>query len=277
MSSHHQKHKHKKKCSKKKCATKIICCPPPPSPLPPVAYLRALQEVLLLGPTTLTAFNPPLGTTLLLVELFGAGGGGGGAGSQLTPPPITESSAGAGGGGGGAVRTWITQLKGIFYTYTYTLAGGGVGGLNTGGNGANATTSDFTSVATGFIMTAQGGEGGLGMLATAVPAALEGARGGSSSSTFPGSILTRGGSGSNAMVIYPDPPRIVVAGAGGAGAFGGGETASKVNVSQVGTSSNISGSVFSVGGGGAICTADSVGFPGGNGAPAALHIVAFAA
>lgn len=163
------------------------------------------------------SFTIPSGTIKIMIEAWG-GGGGGGSGRGST------STNGGGGGGAGAYGKQIFTVT-AGETYTVVVGAGGSGGAGSaaqgisGANGVASRVDDPFSIA---IISAGGGSGGSGAIATAGGSGA----GGTSAATFnlPGEAGMAGGiptTGGGQGGSSPGPGgRGGEGGAGSAGAVG---------------------------------------------------------
>ena len=131
-----------------------------------------LKGITYLTSGTAATYTTPANVRAIYVECVGGGAGGGGVDGQGA-----GTGAGAGGGSGaGCVAKLITSPSA---TYTYTIGAGGAGGasgVNNGVDGGNTTFTDGT-----ITLTGSGGNGGLGLQASATNANYQGAAGGDGS------------------------------------------------------------------------------------------------
>ena len=169
--------------------------------------------------TTLTTssgtYTTPSNVTALFVEVVGGGGGGGGVDGTGV---ASSAAVSGGGGGGGAIQALIASPDA---TYAYVVGAGGTAGAGlAGATGGTGGTSSFTGAI--VTLSATGGGGGIGNVATTGSGITTGGAGGVGSIT--GSVLsssilkgTAGGSGQTAAGNTTSAPN-----SGGCPLFGGG-------------------------------------------------------
>jgi hypothetical protein len=137
------------------------------------------------------------------VKVCGAGGGGGGAGTTGAGQ-IAWAPSGA---GGAYAESFITDIAGLSASVTVTRGSGGAGGAAGVNNGSAGGNSSF-----GALVTANGGNGGIGRSAVTSTSGslLEGGASGATSATgdftIPGanSGISRAAGLSNAIVHQPN-------------------------------------------------------------------------
>lgn len=138
------------------------------------------------------SFTIPSGAVKIMIEAWGGGGGGGsGRGS-------TSTNGGGGGGAGAYGKQIFTVTAGETYTVVVGAGGnGGAGSANQGINGSNGVASKVDNALSVTIISAGGGIGGSGAVATAGGSGA----GGTSAATFnlageaglPGGVPAAGG------------------------------------------------------------------------------------
>ncbi|MDZ7711714.1 MAG: hypothetical protein U5L06_00675 [Rhodovibrio sp.] len=136
--------------------------------------------------TSSTTWNRSPGRFGIEWEVVGGGGGGGGAGTTGSG----QVSVGAGGGAGGYTRL-VTDATTAGDSRAITIGSGGSGGSGANSGSAGGNTS------VGILLQADGGSGGLSLLAASTLSATNGGTGGSV--TTAGDVQCDGGAGSIAI------------------------------------------------------------------------------
>ena len=168
------------------------------------------------------------------VKCVGAGGGGGGVATTGS----SQVSGAPGGGGGGYAESFITDIAGLASSVTVTRGAGGAGGAAGANTGATGGTSSF-----GGLVVAEGGGGGPGDTAGAVPK-IFGAVGAGGLGTA-GDITVAGGNGQRVINVVTS---FALSGAGGGTVFASVREPSATNTGANGGS----GVGFGAGGSGAL-------------------------
>lgn len=205
------------------------------------SYTRAIITAAQSG-----TYTTPNACKTMNVRLFGAGGGGGGVSGAA-------SSIGAGAGGGGGAYAEL-RINNPLASYAYVTGAGGTAGANTGGTGGNGANSTF---GTGPLITAPGGQGGIGMVAGT---SLLIATGGNGGAVATGGDINATGQGGGIGVRLSSA--IGAAGQGGSGALCGGANA------PIAAGNGNNGQGYGAGGSGAFSTANSAKTGGVGGAGA---------
>lgn len=200
---------------------------------PATGVTSMLPKITYLTSGVLATYTPTSGARAIYVEVVGGGGGGGGADGQ----GAGTSAIGASGGGGGYTAKLISNLAA---SYTYTIGAGGSAGASSAGNGTDGGTSTFTDGT--LTLTATGGVGGEGMVATAGNAT--GTVGGSGGSGSGGDINLHGGRAGNRSVTIGYVASISTSGS--APFFGGGKCTPIGNNGADGTNYGEGGSAGAV-------------------------------
>ncbi len=216
-----------------------------------VSSAGSLKSFQIFTSGTAQTYTRPAGIASILVECLAGGGGGGGVDAAAN----TVGAAG-GGGGGGYGRKWYASAAS---TYTYTVGGGGNGGTAGANNGSTGTNTTFDT------MTANGGVGGMGIVALNVGClvAVGGVGGGSTGCDVNGA----GYCGQSGVAGLGS----AVGGAGGGSLYGGGAVGVFNNTLTTSTAGG-TGGLYGGGGSGAVSFTGTVDRAGGNGA-AGLIIV----
>jgi hypothetical protein len=94
------------------------------------------------------------------VKCQGAGGGGG----SVNTTASNQNAVGGGGAGGAYAESFITDIAGLDVSVTVTRGAGGAGGTGGGNNGSSGGSSSF-----GALVSANGGDGGVGRGGVALP------------------------------------------------------------------------------------------------------------
>jgi hypothetical protein len=199
--------------------------------------------------TGISTYTVPTGVKYIFVECVGGGAGGGGVDGANS-----QSAAGGGGGSGAYASTNITTPAASYVVTVGLGGGGGAAGANNGTNGGSTT---FTN-----LMTAPGGNGGVGKAsAAAVSITLGGA--GASVATG-GTVSTGGTAGGNGFCVSS---ALAISGQGAGTIYGGGGAAQTAAVGG-----NATG--YGAGGGGAavITNTDRA---GGNGSQGVIIVWEF--
>lgn len=216
------------------------------------------QSIANLAPGAITSFQfltsgtgatytKPAGITSILVELVGGGGGGGGCDNDTS----LAGAAGSGGGGGYCRKFFSSAAS----TYTYTVGAGGAGGAAGNNNGSTGGTTSFDT------MSATGGTGGGGRIASGSAAVSTGVGAGGTASN--GDVNMKGGPGNHGVSFLNS----AFSGQGGNSYFAGGAIGSRVS-SSVHADGTAGGSNTGGGGSGGIglnTTTDAAGGDGGSG------------
>lgn len=214
-------------------------------------------------------FTVPAGVTSITVQCWGGGGAGGGA--QNTAGIFSSAIVRAsGGGGGGFTQSTFTVTGGEQFEYT---VGRGGSGLNNGRNGEDGVSSFFAH--TSVTITATGGFGGGGVVASSNTNAGPGGNGGAGVN---GAVNHSGGKGG-------DTSGNGAGGGGGAGSTGNGTDGGNAATGQGGpgnpngnggafrTNAGDGNAGFAYGGGGGGARSGAAGNrPGGRGADGAVII-----
>jgi hypothetical protein len=223
--------------------------------------------------TSTTAFTKASYSWLRAVKVICVGGGGGGGGGATTSATVT--SIGGSGSGGGYSQAFITNLATLSATMYGVVGNGGSGGAAGGNAGSDGTITWFgpsSSVTTGALVTANGGQRGaagnlrsgsnwssavLGASAGTVPTSNDIAIAGGSSSAMWGSesTVTASGQGGNSGFGF---------------GFGGGGVAGNSG------DNGIAGSGYGGGGSGAAVGRNNTAKAGGNGSQGIVIIELYA-
>ncbi len=198
-------------------------------------------------------YTPTSGMIYCIVEVCGGGGGGGAS----TTTDSTHTCAAAGGGGGGYSRKVLSKST-VGASQAITVGLGGAGGTAPAGNGVDGGTSSF-----GSLLSASGGNGGLG---DAEQNSFIGRLGGAPGIGSSGDINISGGAGATAYSI--GAANAVIAGIGGSSFFSG---------STLGRVSETPSNGLSYGGGGAgsALRVSSTQTNGGNGITGVVIVTEF--
>lgn len=199
-------------------------------------------------------YTPTAGTASAVVEGWAEGGGGSGTAAANA----SQAAVGTGGGSGGYFKHRYAAISSGTYTVSST---GGTAGNNAGaaaGNGADTTFTDGTT-----LLTAKGGVGAPGAIATGTTTTIvPGADGGAISTN--GNILNRGGAcGGMALRTGTGGANTSISGNGG-GENGG---ASRGTTGAGNNAKGIAG-----GGGGALALSSGAAAIGGAGGPGLIIV-----
>lgn len=195
-----------------------------------------------------TTYTPTTGTNTIVIDMVGGGGGGG-----AVPASSSSSSSGSGGGAGGRLIKRITSVSG---TYTYSIGGGGAGGVAGTNNGSTGGNTTFVNGATTYTAYGGGGGYGDGTHTSSIGASQPGGSGGAVSTN--GDINTGGMPGNPGFTFTTTYQS---SGTGGSTLYGGGGVGM---VTITGAGNNATG--YGAGGGGAASSVISTtAKAGGNG------------
>jgi len=209
--------------------------------------------------TSSGTYTPTAGMKYCIIECIGAGGGGAGAVS----PGAGNGSCGMGGGAGGYARKTVSAAT-IGVSQAVTIGAGGAGGANTGSNGvAGGTTS------VGAIVSATGGDFGLGTGAFGAGWIFAAATDGTGGTGVGGDVNTTGNAGDIGFGLGAS---FTLGGRGGASFFGG---FAKTNSCVGSAAPGFAGVTYGAGGGGAACQNNVGGAVGGAGADGIVIITEF--
>ncbi len=215
-----------------------------------VAGAGGLKSFQVFTSGTAATYTRPAGITSILVEV--CGGGGGGAGSL---GGASTYAAGGGGSAGGYAWLWIPSSAS---TYTYTIGGGGNGGVA----GSNAGSTGGTTTFSASSLQATGGLGGQPSVPVTAATGTLGPVAASGVGTN-GTINTAGTPGSPGIIILGS----AISGNGGSNIFGGG---------AVGKTSGAGNNGGNYGAGGAGGASTTVSAAGGNGSAGVIIVWEFA-
>lgn len=192
--------------------------------------------------TGVSIYTVPSGVKYIFVECVGGGAGGG-----AVDGAANQSAAGGGGGSGAYCSTNITTPAA---SYIVTVGTNGPGGVTPSGTGSVGGQTTFTN-----LMTAPGGNGGIGK-ASAAAASIT--LGGSGATVATGGTVSTGGtSGGNGICVSAT---LAISGQGAGSIYGGGGAAQTAAVGGAATG-------YGAGGGGAavITNTDRAGGAGSQG------------
>jgi hypothetical protein len=203
--------------------------------------------------STSGTYTPSPGMVYTIIEAVGGGGGGGGGAAT------NASVAGGGGGGAGGYSRGAFSATTIGASQAITIGAAGTGataGANTGGTGGNTTV--------GTLISANGGNGGLGSVASN----LSCADGGLGANATGGSLNLHGQAGLTSFATYLSGIAAGFGGAGGNSLFGSGGSSQGTATTSNDAVTGANGFLYGAGGAGgvslsAVGAASAVG--GGNG------------
>lgn len=151
-------------------------------------------------------YTTPTGVTHICVQGWGSGAGGGGAAGT-----VGQTAAGSGGGGGAGFYKCISSP---LSSYAVVVAAGGGGGAAGANNGSAGGTTIFGT----SLLTAPGGNGGLGATSSITATILQG---GGTQGTATGGDLNSNGNPGGVSITLGSSATQVKAGDGGQGGLTG--------------------------------------------------------
>ncbi|MGH7791733.1 MAG: hypothetical protein ACREOB_05395 [Thermodesulfobacteriota bacterium] len=197
-------------------------------------------------------WNKPAGTKYAIARVQAGGGGSGGTAATT----VTQGAQAGGGGGGGYTEKLFAESV-LGATETVVVGAAGTGGTAGANNGAVGGTSSFD------VLSAVGGGGGIGSVATAGDLTSAGGSGGASSG---GDLNINGGDGGSSLVrsalLYGNP-------------FGGASFLGQSRQSGPSNFSAIASYLYGSGGRGSSSGASEVAKAGSAGAAGLIVVVSY--